>query len=149
MYEDASIAVVPGDTVYYWILVFVNGGGYQKTDLSGPVIGSEPTTTTSTTQKTTTEKVTTTAAPTTTTTVTTTTTGTTGPPLPRPMLERMVPMGFRMCLEDYEGLTHVGFHFSINEELNGVDYGQENIEIDSTGPDGTWCHSWPSIRLNG
>jgi hypothetical protein len=38
--------------------------------------------------------------------------------------------GLKMWVEDVEGLQHVGFHFNINEQLNGVDYGQENVEID-------------------
>jgi hypothetical protein len=38
--------------------------------------------------------------------------------------------GLRMWVEDVEGLQHVGFHFNINEQLNGVDYGQENVEIE-------------------
>lgn len=29
VYEDPAIEVKDGDTVYYWILVMVNGGGYQ------------------------------------------------------------------------------------------------------------------------
>ena len=29
IYEDPAIEVKNGDTVYYWILVMVNGGGYQ------------------------------------------------------------------------------------------------------------------------
>ena len=28
-YEDATIEVKIGDTIYYWILIMVNGGGYQ------------------------------------------------------------------------------------------------------------------------
>ncbi|XP_023340736.1 beta-1,3-glucan-binding protein isoform X3 [Eurytemora carolleeae] len=142
--EDPAIPVVAGDTIYYWILVFVNGGGYQKTDLSGVVAGNEPTTTP--VPDTTTQKVTTTATTTTSTTTTTTTT-TPGPQFPRPQLEQMVPMGFRMWIKDFEGLEHVGFHFSVNEELSGVDYGQENIEIDAASSDGTWSHSWANIRL--
>ena len=35
VYEDASIPVKAGDTINFWILVFINGGGYQKTDQSG------------------------------------------------------------------------------------------------------------------
>ena len=35
VHEDASIPVKAGDTINFWILVFVNGGGYQKTDQSG------------------------------------------------------------------------------------------------------------------
>jgi hypothetical protein len=38
--------------------------------------------------------------------------------------------GLKMWVEDVEGLQHVGFHFNINEQLNGVDYGQENVEIE-------------------
>ena len=144
--EDPAIPVVSGDTIYYWILVFVNGGGYQKTDLSGVVAGNEPTTTP--VPDTTTQKVTTTATTTTSTTTTTTTT-TPGPQFPRPQLEQMVPMGFRMWIQDFEGLQHVGFHFSVNEELSGVDYGQENIEIDAASSDGTWSYSWANIRLQG
>eukprot|EP00093_Oithona_nana_P007883 07883.XXX_295582_295891_1 [CDS] Oithona nana genome sequencing. len=29
VYEDPAIEVKDGDTVYYWILIMVNGGGYQ------------------------------------------------------------------------------------------------------------------------
>ncbi len=35
IYEDASIPVKAGDTINFWILVFINGGGFQKTDQSG------------------------------------------------------------------------------------------------------------------
>jgi hypothetical protein len=38
--------------------------------------------------------------------------------------------GLKMWVEDVEGLQHVGFHFNINEQLNGIDYGQENVEIE-------------------
>ena len=42
--------------------------------------------------------------------------------------------GLKMWVEDVEGLQHVGFHFNINEELNGIDFGQENVEIDKVSP---------------
>jgi hypothetical protein len=35
VYEDASIPAKVGDTINFWILVFINGGGYQNTDQSG------------------------------------------------------------------------------------------------------------------
>ena len=33
VYEDPAIEVKDGDTVYYWILIMVNGGGYQVRSL--------------------------------------------------------------------------------------------------------------------
>jgi hypothetical protein len=42
--------------------------------------------------------------------------------------------GLKMWVEDVEGLQHVGFHFNINEELNGIDFGQGNVEIDKVRP---------------
>ena len=29
VYEDSDIEAKDGDVAYYWILVFINGGGYQ------------------------------------------------------------------------------------------------------------------------
>ena len=41
-YEDPSISVVSGDTIYYWILVFISGEGFQKTDQESHKIHKHP-----------------------------------------------------------------------------------------------------------
>ena len=31
----------------------------------------------------------------------------------------------------------------------GIDYGDENIEMDEKDEDGLWSHSWPEVDLQG
>ena len=125
-YEDAEITVVPGDTIFYWILVFINGGGYQKTDQQFTIEAATDPTTQTTTEPTT---VTTTTSTTTTSTTTTQETTTPGVEIPKAKLEQIDESGLLMWVEDVEGLQDVAFHFSINEPLDGIDYGQENVDI--------------------
>ena len=120
-YEDPAITVVVGDTIYYWILVIVNGEGHQKTDQSFTIEATTDPTTTSTTTTTTTQA--------TTSTTTTTTTTTPGVEIPEVELEVINISGLQMWVEDVKGLEDVAFHFSINEPLEGIDYGQENVDI--------------------
>jgi len=50
-------------------------------------------------------------------------------------------------LEDFENLEHVSYHFSINEPVDGIDYGQVNIELNSVGNHGFWEFEWNEREL--
>ena len=145
IHEAPEIQVKDGDVVNYWILVIVNGGGYQKLDLSFTLHSGGTTTTTSTTTTQTTTEPTTTTSTTTTTMTTTTDLG-----LPEVQFELMEPEGLKIWLEDSQDheIMFFGFHMNINEPLNGVDFGDFNYVVDHVDENGNWSIEETGVSLN-